>query len=265
MIQMTPSIRQNPGNRRPVTDDIEKRRLFAAPLAGGEMQEGESYSLSQKERTELLDILAHQDDALFDAFCEELEIAIGCFTLRQDFPKTQSTRGDNRKALARLSQAADKLIGQLDELPPGALRELDLALQALSHQDGKWADPNPLPVFKGTPGFTFSVMHPASLQTTAFLEGLTAHLDRIVAAIQFSQAHTPTDSGGRPINTAEILLAQTIARAFTDILDEKPATTMEGRYEQVLRFALSAGGLEDTEDRELHRLVQKALQGTKPT
>ena len=260
-----PSIRQIPGNRRPVTDEIEKRRFFAAPLAGGEMRAGESYCLTQEERTVLLDILAPKDNAQFRTFCQALEIAIGCFTLQQNFPKTQSTRGDNRKALARLSQAADKLIGQLDELPPGALRELDLALQALSHQDGKWADPNPLPVTKGTPGFTFSVMHPASLQTTAFLEGLTAHLDRIVAAIQFSQAHTPTDSGGRPINTAEILLAQTIARAFADILDEKPTTTTEGRYEQVLRFALSAGGPEDAEDRELHTLVQKVLQGTKPT
>ena len=259
-----PGIRRISGNQRPVTDDIEKRRLFTAPLAGGEMQEGESYSLSQEERTELLDILALEDNARFDAFCQALEIAIGCFTLQQEFPVTRSERSKNRKALARLSQAADKLIGQLDELPPGALRELDLALQALSHQDGKWADPNPLPVSKGMMGFTFSLMHPASLETTAFLEGFTAHLDRIVAAIQFSQAHTPTDSGGRPINTAEILLAQTIARAFTDIVDEKPATTMEGRYEQVLRLALSAGGPEDAEDRELHSLVQKALQGMKP-
>ena len=171
----------------------------------------------------------------------------------------------NRKALARLSQAADKLIGHLDKLPPHALRQLDLALQALSHQDGQWADPTPLPTSKGKPGFTLSVMHPASLQTTAFLEGLTAHVARIVAAIQFSQAHTPTDSGGRPINAAKILLAQAIARAFVDILNEKPTTTIEGRYEQVLRFALSAGGLEDAEDRELHSLVQKALQGMKPT
>ena len=259
-----PGIRRISGNQRPVTDDIEKRRLFTAPLAGGEMQEGESYSLSQEERTELLDILALEDNARFGTFCQALQIAIGCFTLQLKFPITRSERSKNRKALARLSKAADKLIGHLDKLPSGALRKLDLALQALSHQDGQWADPTPLPASKGKPGFTLSMMHPASLQTTAFLEGLTTHLARVVAAIQFSQAHTPTDSGGRPINTAEILLAQTIARAFTDILDEKPATTMEGRYEQVLRFALSAGGLEDTEDRELHRLVQKALQGTKP-
>ena len=265
MVLMIPGIRRNPGDQQPVTEDIEKRRLLIAPLAGGEMREGEPYCLSQEERTELLDMLALEDNGRFDAFREELEIAIGCFALRRNSPNTRSERGKNRNTLAHLCKAADKLTRELDKLPAGALRELDLALQALSHQDGKWADPNPLPVSKGMMGFTFSLMHPASLATTAFLEGFTAHLDRIVAAIQFSQAHTPTDSGGRPINTAEILLAQTIARAFTDILDEKPATTMDGRYEQVLRFGLSAGGLEDTEDRELHRLVQKALQGTKPT
>ena len=262
---MTPSIRQNPGNQRPVTDDIEKRRLFAAPLAGGEMQEGESYSLSQEERNELLAILALEDGARFDAFCQALEIAIGCFTLQQEFPVTQSERSKNRKALARLSQAADKPIGHLDKLPPHALRQLDLALQALSHEDGQWVDPTPLPASKGKPGFTLSVMHPASLQTTAFLEGLTAHVARIVATIQFTQTHKPPDRGGRPANVAKILLAQAIARAFTEILGEKPTTTTEGRYEQVLRLALSAGGPEDAEDRELHSLVQKALQGTKPT
>ena len=223
------------------------------------MREGEPYCLTQEERTELLGILERQDDTKFEAFCDALEFAIGCFTLQKDFPIIQSERSKNRKALARLSKAADKLIGHLDQLPPGALRELDLALQALSHQDGKWADPTPLPAFKGKPGFTLSIMHRASLATTAFLEGLTVHLARIFSAIRFAQTHTPTDPGGRPINTAEILLAQTIARAFADILDEKPTTTTEGRYEQVLRLALSAGGPGDAEGRDLHGLVRKAL------
>ena len=134
MIRMGPGIRRNPGNQQPVTEDIQKHRVFIGALAGGEMREVEPYCLTQEERTELLDILAHQDDAQFDAFCRDLEIAIGCFTLRQDSPNAQSERGKNRKALARLSEAADKLIGNLDQLPPHALRQLDLALQAVSHR-----------------------------------------------------------------------------------------------------------------------------------
>ena len=121
MVLIMPSIRRNPGNQRPVTDDIEKRRLFAAPLAGGEMQEGESYSLSQEERTELLNILALEGSARFDAFCQALEIAIGCFTLQQEFPVTRSERSKNRKALAHLCKAADKLTRELDQLLADAL------------------------------------------------------------------------------------------------------------------------------------------------
>lgn len=248
-----------------MTEDIQKHRVFIGALAGGVMREVEPYCLTQEERTELLDILAHHDDAKFDEFCKELEIAIGCFALRQDSPNARSERGKNREALARLNKAADKLIGHLDKLPPGALRQLDLALQAVSHQDGTWVNPNLPPDSSGTPGFIFSMTQPASNVTTALLDGLTAHLARIVAAIQFAQTYTPKDSGGRTANVAEILLAQTIARAFVDILDEKPATTTEGRYEQILRFALNAGGPEDPEDRDLHGLVRKALEGIKPT
>ena len=254
----------SPWNQRTqpsVTKAPENNRVLSMPLGGGKLQEGKPHELSQADRDELQRILAVDDDAQFDAFCKVLERAIGFFKVHQAIPNPRSERGDNRRALKQLIETATKFQHQLDQLPPGAVRELDLALQALSQLDGQFVDPYQIQTSEGEPVFTASMMYPASLGTSALLDTHRTLLDRIASAVEFAQEHKRTDAGGRPTNDAEILLARDIAGAFTRILDQKPSTTAEGRYEQVLSFALTAGGLEDVENRDLHGLTRNVLRG----
>jgi hypothetical protein len=259
----------NRKNQLSVTEEADNNRLISIPLGGGERREGKPHDLSPADRDELhrifiIDDNVGKNDAQFDHFCSVLELAIGFFKAHQEIPKSRIKRGKNRRTLKQLNETASKLQHQLDQLPPGALRELDLALQALSHSDGQFLDPNRSVTSEGKTVFTASMMHPTSFGTSALLEAHRALLARIASAVEFAQEHRRTDAGGRSLNVAEILLAQSVARAF-DLLDERPTTSERGCYEQVLRLALSAGGLRGTEDRDLHGLVQKALQGMKPT
>ena len=255
-------------NQPSVTDEPADERLFTMPLGGGEMREGKPHVLNQEDRNELrreLGLLdaVHELDAQFDKFCKTLELAIGFFKAHRDIPNPKSERGKNRLALKELSKTAIKLERQLDQLPAGALRELDLALQALSHRDGEFVDPDRTVSSEGKPTFSASMMHPASSGTSALLEALRTLLTRIASAVEFAQEHRRADPGGRSVNAAQIVLAQAVARMFR-LLDEKPTTTIEGRYERVLRIALRAGGRGDAEVRDLHGLVLKGLKSIEP-
>ena len=247
-------------NQPSVTEGPEDNRVISMPLGGGDMREGTPHDLSQGDRDALRRILAIDDDAPFEAFCKVLERAIGFFKVHQAIPNSKSERGNNRRALKQLGETAAKLGEHLDQLPSGALRELDLALQALSQRDGQFLDPNRSITSEGKTVFTASMMHPASFGPSALLDTHRTLLDRITSAVEFAQEHRRADAGGRPTNAAEILLARNIAGAFTSILDRKPSTTVEGSYEQVLSVALSAGGLKDVDNRDLHSLVRNVLR-----
>lgn len=255
-------------NQPSVTEQPEINRLITIPLGGGEMREGKPHDLSQKDRGELRRVLeldgGHgKNDAQFDHFCKVLELAIGSFKAHQEIPNPKSERGKNRRALKQLSKTATQLDQQLDQLPPGALRELDLALQALSYSDGKFIDPNGLVSSSGKPVYSASMMHPTSFGTSALLKACRALLTRFTSAVEFAEEHRRADPGGRSLNAAEIVLAQAVARAF-DLTDKKPTTTIEGRYENVLRIALRASGRGGTEVKELHGLVLKGLKSIEP-
>jgi len=244
-----------------VTDDTDKPVQITIRLADGERRDGAAQELSDSERREIETILELNDKAKLDAFCREIGNAVGYFRLQRDMPSLGGSHKTDRKALLQLKKAAERLQKDLDELPASALKRLDLALQALAHEERRQTRTDDV---EDAAEFHISAMPAVTAETGNLLSGVETGLPKIAAAIEFIETYTRTKSGGRPLDAPMAILANRTANAFMDVLEETPTTTVSGRYEQILKVALTAGWDTDAWDRDLHSFVRKTLEGIKP-
>ena len=245
-----------------MTDDTGKPVQITIRLADGERRHGAAQELSDSERREIETILELDDKAKLDAFRREIGNAVSYFRLQRDMPSLGGSHKTDRKALLQLKKAAERLQKDLDELPASALKRLDLALQALAHEERRQSRTEDL---EDAAEFHISAMPTVTGETANLLSSVEKEILRIAAAVEFIETYTRTKSGGRPLDAPMAILANKIADAFITVLEETPTTTVNGRYEQILKLALTAGGDADAWDRDLHTLVRKTLEGIKPT
>jgi hypothetical protein len=240
-------------------------RNFFAPLnQGGAFVEVASFCLSEQQRAALMQSLGTDPtDARVEKFTLALEEAIAAFITMRQVESQQLRSNAVREMLQRLGRGVDELRQRVTALHPQSLRHLDVALQGLRMTEPGYQAPvtpwNP----GGHPFFTLSVTAPVGEGTMAELDRLTKSLDTIGQALELVEEQARKNKGGRPQDAPRMVLAQRIAEAFSLHLGERPTTSTEGRFEQVLHVALEAGG-DAVQDRDLHRLVRKALKGTKP-
>ena len=222
------------------------------------------FRLQPKHQAELLEILDRpHDNPATTAFITTIEHKIAKFLVVKELDAERKSAADSRKTLKRLATALRKLSTELEDMPDkhgDAYFRLNIAVQATfcpvpptRPEPPPW-DPDCEHVGVWLGGESFISLLLRDLQVLDDASKLTLEIGK-------------DDAGGQRAKAAQTFLAREIAQAFKH-LGEAPTTTENGRFEQVLRLCLKAGG-EYVGDAHtpvaLHTLVMKTLTATKST
>lgn len=246
----------------------DKLKRFIAPLnRGGAFTPVGEFRLEAKQKRELcsdLVLAISATDRRVASFISALEEDIAHFITALVLERERRVAAEISGAILDIKKSVEELRRKLDIANNETLRRLDIGLQALRMSDPEYHSLSTGPWrLAGQPHFTLSVTEKASPETAEFLAHLMRDLSDLDRAITIAKEGAPRNKGGRRAKSARLLLAWGIAKAFTEHLKMRATTTTDGKFEKVLSFSLIAAG-DDVNDRDLHALVLKALEGRKP-
>jgi hypothetical protein len=233
----------------------------AIPLLNwdGTLTDVAPFSFTVKQRNKLRNILdTSATDRRLEALVPALADAIGTFITMRELERPRVSNAKIRQKLGRLARSLEKFRLGIKELDPRSLRRLALGVEAVRMAHPSYRPPA-MPRSR-KPGDVLSVMPPVEVKTRKELARLTNSLDVLADALHRAEQMAREHKGGRPVSVPHIMLGRSIAEALAAHLGEYATSQRDGRFENVLRFALVLGGEPSADWEDLHGLVLKSLR-----